>query len=70
MDDRRHGIAIWLNPGVVPPPKPAGLVKRDWYTLMGAFASAFATPTRLGDHESLEGGAAPVKEELKSKWLR
>ena len=23
VDDRRPGIAIWLNPGVVPPPTPA-----------------------------------------------
>ena len=70
MDDRKPGIEIWLNPGVVPPPTLAGPVKRDWYTLMGAFASAFAMPTCMGDHESLEAGEAPVEEELKWKWLR
>ena len=73
MDDRRPGITIWLNPSVVPPPTPAGPVKRDWYALIGAFASAFATPTRMGDHlklESLEAGGALVEEELKWRWLR
>ena len=44
---------IRLNPGVSPPPTPAGPVKRDWYTLMGAFASAFATPACTGDHEGI-----------------
>ena len=61
---------IWLNPGVVPPPTPAGPVKRDRYALMGTFASAFATPTRMADHESLEAGAAVVEVELKWGWLR
>ena len=46
---------IWLDPLVVPPPTPADPLKRDWYTLMRAFASAFATPTCTGDQESLEG---------------
>ena len=58
-----------LNHDVVPPPTPAGPVKRDQYALMGAFASAFATPTCMEDHESLEAGGALVEEELKWKWL-
>ena len=70
MHDRKPGIEIRLNPGVVPPPTPAGPVKRDWYTLMGAFASAVATPTCMGDHESPEAGEALVEEELKWRWLR
>ena len=46
MEDRRPGIAIWLNPGVVPPrtrilPLDASLhLRGEWYTLMGACASA------------------------------
>ena len=70
VDDRRPGILIWLNPGVVPPPTPAGPVKRDWYMLMGAFASASATPTCMGDHESLEAGGARVEEEWTRRQLR
>ena len=54
---------IWLNPGVVPLPTPPGPEKRDWYTLMGTFASAFATPTCMGDHESLEAEGARVDQE-------
>ena len=68
MDDRRPGIAIWLN--LSPPPTPPGSVKRDWYELMGTFASAFGTPTRIGDHESLEAGEPRVEEELNWTWLR
>ena len=37
---------------------------------MGAFASAFATPTCMGDHKSLEAGGTLVEEELKWTWLR
>ena len=70
MDDRRPGLNIWLNPGMVPPPTPAGPVKGDWYTLMGAFASAFATATCMGDHESIEAVEALVEEELNWRWLR
>ena len=39
-------------------------------TLIGAFASALAVPTCMGDHKSLEAGGALVEEELKWKWLR
>ena len=58
---------IWLKPG--PPPTLAGPVKRDGYTLMGAFASAFATPMRMGDHESLGPGEALVEVKWQLKWL-
>ena len=61
---------MWLNSSVVPPPTLAAPVKRDWYTSMGAFASAFATPTCMGYHNSLEAGGALVEKELKWKWLR
>ena len=60
---------IWLNPGVVHPPTPAGPVKQDWYTLMGAFASAFTTPTCMGDHESLAAGGALAEVKWKCMWL-
>ena len=70
MADRMPGIIILLNPSVVPPPTQASPVKRDWCALMRAFASAFATPTRMGDHESLDPGGALVEEELKWRWLR
>ena len=61
MDDGNSGIEIWLNPGVVPLRTPAGPVKREWYTLMGAFASAVGTPTCMGDHGFLEGGEVLVE---------
>ena len=70
MDYTRPEIMIWLSPDVVPPPTPASPVKRDWYTLMGASAWAVATPTCMGDHESLEAGEALVEEELKWKSLK
>ena len=68
MDDRRPGIdiriVIWLEPGVVPTPTPAGPVKRDGYALMGAFALAFPTPTCMKDHESVEAGRAQMEDEF------
>ena len=63
MNDSKPGIVMWLTPGVVPPPTPTGPVRRDWYALMGAFASAFTTTTRMEDQESLEAGGARVEEE-------
>ena len=54
---------IWLNSAVVPLPSQAGPVRRDWYALMGRFILGFATPTGMGDHESLEAGGAQVSEE-------
>ena len=70
MDARKPKIQIWLNPGQVLLPTPSGAVKQDWYTLMGAFASAFATPTCMGNYESLEAAETLVEEELKWRWLR
>ena len=58
---------IWLNPGAVPQSTPASPIKRDWYALMGAFASVFATPTCMVDRESLEAGGARLEEELNWK---
>ena len=37
--------------------------------LIGAFASAFATPMFMEDHKSLEAGGAIVDEELKWRLL-
>ena len=34
------------------------------------FASPFATPTRIGNHEAPEAEEALVEEELKLMWLR
>ena len=70
MDERRPRLSIWLDPGVVPPPTPAGPIKPDWYTLVGALASVFATPTCMGDHETLEFGGALVEEQLEWMLLR
>ena len=60
---------LWLNPGVEPPPTLASPAKRDRYASIAAFASTFATPTDMGDHEFLEAGEALVGEELKWKLL-
>ena len=56
----RLRVVSWLNPGVLPQPTLAGwqAVNGDWYVLMGAFASAFATPMHTGDNESLAAGEA------------
>ena len=76
-DDGRPGTEIWLNPGVVPPPTtpavPLGCISvlgGDWYTLMGAFALAFATRRCMGDHKSLEAGGALMEVKWKWMWLR
>ena len=73
MDDRRPGIAIRLNPGVVPLPTPAvplgcitALGEGSVY-VNGRICFGSATPTCMGDHESLEAGRALV--EVKSKWM-
>ena len=62
MDDRRPGIAIWLVP------RPAPAVSLGCITALGegsvyvngriCFGSA--TPTCMGDHESLEAVGALV----------
>ena len=76
MEDRRPRIAIWLNPGVVPPPTAAVLLgcitalERRMVHVNGRICFGSATPTCTGDHETLEAGGALVEEELKWKWLR
>ena len=76
VDDRRPGIAIWLNPGVVPPPTPAvavgcitALGTRPVY-VNGRICFGSITPTCMGDHESLEAGGALVEIKWKWMWLR
>ena len=67
---------IWLNPGVVPPLTPAvalgcitALGRRPVYNILRiCFGSA--TPTCMGDHESLEAGGALVEVKWKWMWLR
>ena len=66
-------LRIWLNPGVVPPPTPAvdlgcisALGRRPVY-VNGRICFGSATPTCMGDHESLEAGGARVDEEW--KWM-
>ena len=65
MDDRRPGTAIWLIPGVVPPPTTAvalGLppLRRLVY-VNGRICFGSAMPTCMGDHKSLEAGGALVE---------
>ena len=67
---------IWLNPGVVPPPTPAvalgcitALGRRPVY-VNGRICFGSATPTCMGDHESLEAGGALVEVKWKWVWLR
>ena len=76
VDDRRPGIAIWLHPGVVPPPTPVvalgcitALGRRPVY-VNGRICFGSATPTCMGDHESLEAGGALVEVKWKWMWLR
>ena len=68
VEDRRPGMAIWLNPGVVPPPTPA--VDHRLVQVNGRICFGSATPTCMGDHKSLEGRGALLEEELNWKWLR
>ena len=76
VKDRRPRTAIWLNPGVVPPPTPAvalgciTALERRMVHVNGRICFGSATPTCMGDHESLEAGGALVEEGLKWKWLR
>ena len=69
-------LRIWLNPGVVPPPTAAvalgcitALGKRPVYG-NGRICFGTATPTCMGDHESLEAGGALVDVKWKWMWLR
>ena len=68
---------IWLNPGVVPPPTTPAVAlgcitapERRMVHVKGRICFSSATPTCMGDHESLEAGGVLVEEELKWKWLR
>ena len=76
MEDRRPGIAISLNPGVLPPRTPAGplgcitALERSMVHIDGRIFFGSATPTCMADHESLEAGGVLVEEELKWNWLR
>ena len=63
MDDRRPGIVIWLNPGCGASAHTDRPRKTGWVCFNGPFASLFATPTRMGDHEALEAGGALVEVE-------
>ena len=76
MGDRRPGIAISLNPGVVPPPTAAvalgclTALGRRPVSVHGRICFGSATPTCMGDHESLEAGGALGEVEWKWMWLR
>ena len=73
MEDRRPGIAIWLNPCVVPPPRQAvalgciTALERRMVEVNGRICFGSATPTCMGVHESLEAGGPLV--EVKWKWM-
>ena len=76
MEDRRPGIAIWPNPGVVPPRTPAvalgciSALERRMVHVNGRIYFGSATPTCMGDHESLEAGGGLVEVKWKRMWLR
>ena len=69
-------MAIWPNPGVVPPRTLAGALgcitalERSIVHVHGRICFGSATPTCMGDYEYLEAGGVLVEEELKWKWLR
>ena len=68
VEDTRSGIAIWLNPGVLPLRTPA--VDHRLLHVKGRICFGSATPTCIGDHKSLEAGGALLEEELKWNWPR
>ena len=76
VEDRRHGIAIWLHPGMVPPPTPAvalgciTALERRMVHNNGRICFGSATPMCMGNHESLEAGGALVEVKWKWLWLR
>ena len=45
-------------------------LERRMVHVNGRICFGSATPTCMGDHESLEAGGVLVEEELKWKWLR
>ena len=68
-------LRIWLNPDVVPPPQPAvvlgcitALGRRLVY-VNGRICFGSATPTCMGEDESLEAGGALVEVKWKWMWL-
>ena len=76
VEDRRPGIAIWLNPCVVPPRTPAvsfgciTALERRMVHVDGRICFGIATPTSLGDHEFLEAGGVLMDAKWKWMWLR
>ena len=63
---------IWLNLGVVPPPTPAfalGCISALGRRPVEVKCFGSATPTCMGDHESLEAEGALVELEWKWMWL-
>ena len=76
MEDRRPGLAIWLNPGVVPPRTPAvalgcnTALERRMVHVNGRICFGSAPPTCMGDHASLEAGGVLVEVKWKWMWLR
>ena len=74
VEDRRPGIAIWLNDGVVPPCTPAvalgciTALERRTVHVNGRICFGSATPTCMGDHESVE--PAGVLVDVKWKWMQ
>ena len=63
VEQRRPGVAIGLDPVVVPPPTPA--VSHRLVDVSGRICFGSATPTCMGDHKSLEAARALVEEEWK-----
>ena len=76
VQDRRPGIAIWLDPGVVPPRIPVvalgriTALERRMVHVNGRICFGSATPTCMGDHESPEAGGLLVDVKWKWMWLR
>ena len=76
VEKRRPGIAIWLNPSVVPPRTPAvalgciTALERRMVHVNGRICFGSATPTCMGDHESLEAGGVLVEVKWMGIWLR
>ena len=76
VEDRRPGIAISLNPGVVPPRTPAvplgciTALERRMVHVNGRICFGSSTPTCLGDHECVEAAGVFVEVKWKWMWLR
>ena len=70
VDDRRPTIVIWPKPGSAASANTSQPSKTEWVRVNGRICFGIATPTRMGDHRSLEARGVLVEEELKLKWLR